>query len=167
MAKTLESILGYVQMTGLINNPLGGVPDTGLDPAFLTTTEPVDGDTAQWTNVYGERSAATIVGRESPARQVAKKSVGTSTAKMITSYESISHKMNLLSALRNLNDPNAQTRAEQIVDAQTVEFRRRFENLRKAAIYSALSLGHIYFDADGGLLSSSSGALVDVDLKIP
>lgn len=167
MSKTLDQILGYTQMTGVISNPAGGIPDTGLDPAWLNTTEPIDGDTAQWTNVYGERAAATIVSRESPARQVNKKGLGITTAKCITSFESVAHKMNLIAALRNLNDPAAQQRAEQIVDAQTVEFRRRFENLRKSAVYSMLRYGAVYFDGDGNLLSSSSGAVVSVDFKIP
>jgi hypothetical protein len=89
------------------------------------------------------------------------------TATMIHSFENHMHDVPTLMMLQNLDNPQVQQMGQQIVDAQTVQFREGFNNLEKAAIMMALGLGTIYFDASGNLLPSSSGALITVDFQIP
>lgn len=158
MAKTLEQILGFTAMTGVINSPAGGVASDILDPAWLTLTEPVEGQVAQWTNVAGQQQAASAVNFGSPSRKAKYTSVGTSTAKMIHAFEHMTHPLTLLSQLQQFDSPAIQARGEQIIDAQLMEFRRRFMNLRVGSIFSTLRFGKIYFDGNGGLLGPEGGA---------
>ena len=47
MAKAITQIIGYENLTGIINDPQGGVPNL-LPPAFMRVTDSVLGNTATW-----------------------------------------------------------------------------------------------------------------------
>lgn len=173
MAKTLESILGYAAMTGVINSPAGGVVSDILDPSWVGLTENIDGQIASWTNVAGQQQAASSVDFGNPARKTKYTSIGESTAKMIHSFEEMTHPMTILSQLRQIGNPAVQDRAQSVIDAQIMNFKQRFMNLRWGAIYSTLRFGKIYQDGSGNLLgpeggvAPTTGLARTIDIKIP
>ena len=62
-----------------------------------------------------------------------------------------------LMAEHQLTDEGRRVREE--VERTTDDFMEKFNSLRTASVYSALANGKIWFDADGDLLFSSSGAV--------
>jgi len=166
MAKTLEQILGYKTLTGIMQSPLGGVPSV-WDERFFTTTKEIDGDTADMIVVNATRQNAPTVAYGSASRRVNPEVVSGRSGKCIHSFYNMVHKTSTLTALRNMDDANQQRKAQQYIDMQTVEARRRGENLRISALNSIFRYGALYIDANGNLLPSSSGAAMTVDMQVP
>lgn len=166
MAKTLEQILGFQNLTGVIANPAGGVPNL-LPEAFQRPGRPVVGKTATWYEVAGNRRTAKLVQYGAPSVRRSLKGVSERSAVMMHTHEHILHDATVLIQLRNMDNPTAQRMGEQIIAAETAQFRAYFSNLRVSSIMSILTLGAIYFDGDGELLPSSSGAVTTVDFSVP
>lgn len=166
MAKTLEQLIGAESLTAIIQDPKGGIPDLFLPPAFKTLTEQVDEDTAEWEAVEGQRKTAKLVLKGSPSKARDMKGVTKRTATLIHTFEHTHHSGSTLLKLQS-SDARTQEIASRIVDNQVKAFRQGFYNLRLAAIYKALAAGVIYFDAEGNLLPTSSGALYTADFQIP
>lgn len=167
MAKTLQQILGYENLTGIIQDPKGGIPATTLPPGFTNLRRPVEGNTAKWFAIEGNRKTARLVHYGSPSQARDMKGVTERTATMIHSFEHVIHDVPTLMMLQNFENPQVQQMGQQIVDQQTGQFRQGFNNLELAAIMKVLGAGTIYFDAGGNLLPTSSGALYTVDFQIP
>lgn len=167
MAKTLDQTIGYESLCGIINDPSGGVPEDILPSPFLKLITPTVGDTAKWTVSPNSRRAAASVNYGSPARTDTKSGIATRHAKCIHAFNNILHDVNTLTMLRQFDNPMVQTRGQQLIDAQTVTFRQKLNNLRVSSVYSAMRYGAIYLDGDGELLPSSSGAVQTIDLAVP
>lgn len=168
MAKTLDQVLGYRSLTGIITSPNGGVPNVWPEACFTgATVRPIVGDTAEWTQVPNSRRTSRSNNYGSKSREQDMVDIIGRVGKCVHSFEHINHKMNVLTALRNMEDMEAQKRGQAIVDIQTAEFRRKFNNLRVAAVSSIFRHGAVYFDGDGNLLPSSSGAVTTVDMQVP
>jgi len=165
MSKTLQQILGAENLTGVINSVSGGVPDL-LPAALLTPTRSIDGHTGTYMKVENTRQAARQAPYGSKARERVQVGMTEVPFTAIHTVESIRHKAATLVNLRGENGEGKQRLGMQEVARQTREFKRRFANLRRGAVYSALSLGAVHFDADGELLPSSSGAGLSVDFGI-
>jgi len=161
MAKSLVDILGWESRTAGVQDPAGGVPDAPLPGGLFTLTTPVQGNVSSYLKSTGVRQTGTIKGYESPSTPAPK--VGT-VQQPVTLIHGAMHHTHGAILLRQLKDENdrVQKMAEAELNTQTVALRQRYVNLRKAAVYSMLGLGHIYF-ADQELLGSSAGATVDVD----
>lgn len=168
MAKTLDQILGYRNLTGIISAPVGGLPMV-WDPRFMgqSVRVPVEGDTAEWIVVDGSRQNARVTPYGAPSKSTDSRNLGKRTAKCLHSFENMSHRMSVLTALKQVDSPDVQRRGEAEIDRQTVEFKRRFENLRVSALNSIFRHGLIYTDRSGNVLPTSSGATLTVDFQIP
>ena len=166
MSKTIEQILGYVALTGVIKAVTTGIPDV-LPKAFQTIKKQVPGIAGRYTQITGTRQTATISMYGSPARKRALRDIASKDVKLLHSFENITMAPLLLQTLRNYDNYDMQNLGIQEVDRQQSEFRAYFDNLRLSCQYSMLSLGHVYYDGDGNLLPTSSGAVVDVDFQIP
>jgi hypothetical protein len=163
--KTLSQLLGYVSLTGVITEVKTGIPDN-LPPAFHRVGQRVIGDSGRYTVVRGTRKVARQAMYGSPARNRELRGLKVKDVKLIHSFESITINPLHLQALRNYDNYDVQALGVQELDRQTAEFRALFDNHRLAAVYSMLSLGHIYYDNEGNLLPSSSGAAIDVDFEL-
>ncbi len=167
MSKTLEQILGFENLVGIIQNPQGGVPNL-FPPAFMAASgRPIVGKTATWVEVKGNRQTARLVQYGAPSVRRGLKGLADRSAIMLHTHEHIRHDASVLMQLRNMDNPTAQRMGQQYVAYETAEFRRYFQNLRVAALCSMLTLGAIYFDGDGNLLPTSSGAVTTVDFSVP
>ena len=167
MAKTLQQILGGKNLTGVIQGVRGGVPSDILPPAFMTTTRTVEGDHCTYRKVEGTRKTARQVHYGSKARVASISGVSEVPIKLLHSFESIGHSPATLMNLTELGSESRQRIGQSEISRQTREFRQLFDNLRVAAIYSIFANGAIYFDGDGNLLPSSSGAVVTIDFAVP
>lgn len=166
MPQTIEQILGGPNLTGVIQATTTGIPDV-FPASFYADRKPVDGDTGEYTQVKGTRQTARIAAYGSPSQHRALKDVAKLPVKLIHTVESITHKPHVLTNLLNYNELSKQHLGIAEVTRQSREFRQLFDNLRVGALTSALFLGHIYFDGNGNLLPTSSGAKVDVNFQIP
>lgn len=164
--KSIQQILGYVSLTGVIQQVKTGIPDN-LPPAFSNITKRVLGDAGRYAQVVGTRQTSRLTMYGAPAAERALKNIENVDVKLLHTYESIKMNPLLLQALRNYDNYDVQQMGIEEVDRQQSEFRRYFDNLRLSAMYSMLANGAIWFDGNGNLLPSSSGAKVTVLFQVP
>lgn len=164
--KTLQQVLGYVPLTGLIQETTTGIP-APLPAGFFDTKGATVGNVGRYTQVTGTRKTAKIVQYGSPAQRRDLKGVAARDVKLLHTFEEIQIDLTVMQLLRNYTEPTMQNRGMDEIKRQVKEFRQLFDNLRTAAVIQAISLGNIYFDANGNLLPSSSGAAVTVDFGVP
>jgi len=167
MAKSLQQIIGYKNLTGIITSKPGGVPTAQLPPAFTSFTKPVEGDSGEYTKVEGNRRTARLVHYGAPSMRRELKGVSTVKVGLMHTFEHIVHNSAVLNQLRQFDNPAVQRRGEAVVAIETANFIRLFSNLRISAIYSALSQGAIYFDAGGNLMPTAGGAKITIDYGVP
>jgi hypothetical protein len=162
---SLEEILGYTTLTGLIRTTTTGVPRV-LPDAFYNKTQNVLADEGRYTKVTGTRTTARLVAYGAPALNRQLRPIGDVLVKLMHSYEKIMLDPLKLQRLRDYNNYDAQQRGITEVRRQVEEFRTNFENLRTTAFVKTLASGVIYFDSNGNLLPTSSGAFYTVDFGI-
>jgi hypothetical protein len=161
-ALTLEQVLGYVYLTGLIKNITTGIPDV-LPAPFKTIVKKTLGIQGRYTRVQGTRATARLVQYGSPGVRRATKGIDSQDVKLLSSKETFFLNYLALQTLRNYTNYDLQARGLEEIERQQMEFRALFDNLRLAATYSMLANGKIWWDKDGNLLPSSSGAQETTD----
>lgn len=166
MSKSIESILNFKNLTGIIQNPKGGVPNV-LPPAFITRGRTVRGKSATWFEVTGNRQTARLVQKNAPSVRRNLKGVTERSATMLHTHEHVIHDSNVLEQLKNMDNPTAQEFGMQTIATETAQAGLYVDNLLLSSVYSVLSKGAIYFDGDGNLLPTSSGAVTTVDFSVP
>lgn len=165
-SKSLRDILGYVSLTGLVNANVPDLP-TPLPSAFRSAVKKVEGNTGRYTRLVNARTVARLNKYGAAALPVNMQPIGEFDVKCLSQFESITLDPWTLLALRNFTNYDLQDRAKDLVAFQAAEFRRRSDHLRNTVDMIALSRGKIWYDVDGNLLPSSSGAAVTADFQIP
>ena len=137
MAKTLQQILGYENLCGVITDPKAAVPDDILPPSFFNyaAAKKAEGNTGKYLRIEGTRQTARLV--EYGAASVRRKLKGVSEMPIVLmhSHEHIVHDVNTLNDLRAMDSPALQERGVQEIDRQTVAFRKLFDLLRINAVF--------------------------------
>ena len=165
MAKILQQVLGARNLIGVINKVANGVPNP-LPDTFQRETRRVPGDHCTYYKQEGTRKTARETNYGGDPRVVDHEGLDEQPVKLIHSFEEQSHKPATLMNLESTDGTRQQLgRAE--VARQTAIFAQRYTNLRIAATTSMLAHGKIWFDADGNLLSSASGAKRTIDAGVP
>lgn len=167
MSKTLEDILGYTTMLGVVEEIKNGVPTGQLPEAFFASAQAVEGDTGQYFKVDGTRKTARQVQYGSASQRRTLQGVKRVAVTLIHSFEHIEHDPSVLIMLKDMANGARQERGRQEIDRQTTIFVQRFLNLRRSAVWSTLAKGAIYFDGDGNLLPSSAGAALTISFSVP
>lgn len=163
----LESFLSYVPLTDPITKVLGGVPKVVPD-AFFSTTEDVMGDRARNITLNGTRQVATVRPYGSPPRQTERLALGNEDIRLLHSIESMPVSTELYTLFQQFDSYEpARQMASQVLAHDAENFALRQANLMTAAVQSMLSFGKLWFDADGNLQTSSSGADLEVDYGVP
>lgn len=162
---SLQQIIGYVPLTGVIQATMSGIPNP-LPPAFLKVTEQIIGDAGVYTRLTGERRTAKLVKYGAPAVSANLRDVATQPVKLLHSFEKQSVNPIALQSIRNFDNYDLQRRGMQEISRQVREFGRKFQNLRVAATLMVLANGILYFDGDGNLLPTSSGAIDTVSFQM-
>lgn len=166
MTLPIESILGIDTLTGLVANPKGGVPMPSLPAGFLTTVNPVESSTSYYNRVTNVRTVSQLTDQNAPAKPAGSPNAGKIPVTLAHSREFMLHGPELLQRLLQPGSQMVQDRAMAEVSRKTVEFNRRFDNGRIAAVCSALLTGFIYYDANGNLKASDQSAIT-VDFGVP
>lgn len=166
MANSLEQILGAQNLTGYIQSVKSGVPRL-IPDAFFNLTRDVISDYATYRMVKGTRRVAQTGEYGGPSKAAPQQDVSEVPVKLIHAVENQQYKQTLLQNLQGFGTPGSQKMAEDEVERQTVEFKRRLENLRTMSATYALIKNKIWLKGDGTFLPSSSGAVVTIDYQVP
>lgn len=165
---SIEQVLGYVPLTRAIKTVASGIPKV-LPEKFYTPSPGarVMGNKARNISFAGTRKVARVTPYGAPPRQVVQLPRSSTDVRLLHSTESIAVEQELLMLLRKLETYEAQVMAADEIRFQAQEYRQRFDNLRVAAITSMVAHGKLWFDADGNLQNSSSGADLEIDYGVP
>lgn len=166
MAGSIQDLLGYQFLTGMIQATVDGIPSV-LPKALLNTKSKTLADSGRYTVVTGTRETARLVQYGAPALNQNLKDVSTRDVKLLHSLEAINLNPMILMQLRNYTNYNQMNLGKDEILRQVAGFKKRFENLRTAATTLALVNGSLWFDSNGNLQNSSSGAYETVDFKVP
>jgi hypothetical protein len=154
--------LGYVYLTGLIEAVKTGIPNV-LPPEFMSITKETLRDQGRYTRVAGTRRTARRAEYGAPSRRATLKEIGTYDVKLNFAFEHIAIDLLTYVSLRAYDSYQVQNMGMQELDRQALQFRARFDNLDLAMVYSMLANGLIWFDANGNLLPTASGAALTID----
>lgn len=167
MAKTIDQVLAARNLCGLIQGVVTGVPADALPPSFLTPNKTVEGNRGSYTKVEGTRKTARIIQYGSPSQKRGLAGISEQAVTLLHTFEHQNHDPTVLQNLLSEDSEVKQVMGKQSIARQVSEFGALFKNLRVSAVYSAMAQGAIYFDGDGNLLPTSSGAKVTVDFAVP
>jgi hypothetical protein len=166
----LKTILASDNLSGVIQKVKPGLPMTAMPTALVEPTgamlKSVEGDYASFRTERGTRQAARRAESGAPSRNTATTAIGEQMIKLICPRENFEIKAVDLQNLDSM-EGQKQRMGEQEVARQLANAKQRLVNARVAAAFSAFALGALYYDANGNILGSSSGALVTVDMGIP
>lgn len=165
MAKSLEQVLGYVYLSGLIEDVKTGIPDV-LPPAFWSTRSTTTKDQGRYTRYGGTRRTARRAEYGASSRRRDLSPVGVFDVKLLHLFEHIQLNMVDYRSLRDYTNYGPQHQGVQELARQALQFKTLFDNARVAATMSMLANGAIYFDGEGNLLPSSSGASLTIDYGV-
>jgi len=167
MATSLEEVLAFESMLGVVELIKTGVPEGILPRGFMSIIRAGEGKQGTYDQVTGTREVARQVAYGSPSVRRALAGLSVKPVTFIHALEHIMHDPIVLALLRSVGNEARQNRGKQEIDRQTAIFMRRFRNLRMSAVYSALSLGTINFDEDGNLMHTATSAALSVDFGVP
>jgi hypothetical protein len=165
----LEDILGYMPLTEALRTKASGVPNPF--PAEFFQTAPANkvmGDRAKYVIISGERRTAKRAKYGSPAVRRALRDVGDQAVKLLHLSESFAVDLMVLQQLRSF-EKYSQDAGMDWLRYQLDEAARRIANTEVITTASVLKSGAIYFDSNGNLLPSSSGADTNatIDFGVP
>lgn len=156
MSKSLEELLGYRTLCGIIQANTDGVPDV-LPKQFDSANRSVLMDDGEYTVVYGNRGVARRQQFGSPARKRNLRPVGRQPVKLMHFIEEVEFGAKTMMKLMS-KDSYQQDSAHEEFRSQVAYFNTYFTNLRQTFKLMTLKTPTFYFDSDGNLLPSSSGA---------
>lgn len=165
MAKTLKQLLGYAYLTDVVQAIKTGIPKFYPDE-FDASPDRVFADAVRHVRISGTRKVAKQSIYGAPARRVVLSGLGEQDIKLVHLNEEISLPIQEFMALRQYENYNVQQLGIQEITRQAQQFRARFDNHRIAHTTSVLANGKVWYDSDGDLLPSSSGAALTIDFGI-
>ena len=166
MAKTIQQLLAAPNMIGVIQSIKTGVPNP-FDPAFMSLTAPTAGDSGHYFKVEGTRQTAQLVQYGSESVRRSQVGVTRQSVKLLHTFLHQLHDPIVLQNILQLDSPGVQAMGQAEIDRQAALFATLFDNLRISAVACMLCKGAVYFDGNGNLLPTSSGAVVTVDYGVP
>lgn len=166
MGTDLLSILSYVSLTKALVERKSGIPNPWPAEFFKRRGEPVVGNTARSTVFYGTRRLARSTRFGAPSRRRTQSKAGYQDAILLHTREEDVFDPVVLMQLRS-PDKYTRGRGEEEVARQVADAKTELQNLRVGALTSFMTFGNAYFDGDGILLGSSSGAVDTVSWQLP
>jgi len=166
--KTLQEILGAKNLIGVIKGVADNAVQQGLlGPEFFTPTKSFPGDKGNYIKVDGTRKTARLAAYGSPSRLRSLVGISEIPVTLMNTAEHIFFSPTIMMQLQSINDEGMQKMGIENVGIEVGQFARYFQNLRDAAVFSALCTGYIHFDNEGNLLPSAAGAAVTIDFGLP
>ncbi len=124
------------------------------------------GDRAQYFRKYGQRKTSYLVKFGAPAKRHPLQQLDNQGLRLIHSHESFEINLAVMQELQSL-ERFVQDKGMEWMAYQIQEAGRRHGNTRIATVATTLRYGAIYWDANGNLLPSSSGAAETYSFNIP
>lgn len=168
MALSIEQILGFVPLTAAVEKVKQGVPR--LLPEAFYRRNPGDrvlGNKARMINYRGTRKNARLVPYGAPPRQIVQLARESQDVYLLHTQENLPFTQELFLQLRQLDSYVVQKMAGDEIAFQALGAMTRQTNLESSAVHVMLANGKLWFDANGNLLASSSGADLEVDYGVP
>lgn len=162
MSYALEKVLGHTPLTEALRTHVNGIPNQLPDTLF-SVKERFLGDKGRFRELTGERRTAKRTHYGSPAIKRNLRDVGDRDVRMWHNFEEIEIDILMLQKLQSV-DKYEQDMGKSWLADQLEQAAMRLQNNRVAAVTSVLRYGAIYWDSDGNLLPSSSGA--DTNLTV-
>lgn len=162
----LQDILGWRNISESVVKVETGIPDR-LPPAFSTVKEDVSGELTTWVTLRGQRQLARRGEYASPSRARSMRPIGEESARCLHFPEHVEVRHELQMRLRQHDDLLAQKMLREELARWGADHRQLFDNTRIAVKGMMLSKGKVWFDADGSVLPTSSGADFTIDYAIP
>lgn len=168
MALSIEEILGFVPLTKAIETVKAGVPRL-LPPAFYNRNPQfrLMGDKTRRIETAGTRKNAKIVPYGAPPRQIDHLPLSGRDVRLIHTEEKIMFSHELFLQLREFESYTVMQKLAEEARRQVMNAVTRQTNLESSATNVMLANGKIWFDSDGALLATSSGADLEIDYGIP
>lgn len=163
---SIQELLNFTPLTKAVKLVASGIPNT-LDSKFFSITEPVLGDRAKNFQFRGNRKLARKLPYGAPPRQREMLPLELDNIRLLHFSEKLVANQILLTILQQYEKYDAQPNAEMELDRQSEEFGVTFQNTRIASVNSLIINGKLWFDVDGYLQSTSSGADLEVDYGVP
>lgn len=168
MALSIEEILGFVPLTKAIETVKPGVPRP-LPPAFYQRDPSLRllGDKTRRIETAGTRRNARIVPYGATGRQIKQLPLSGRDVMLLHTEERIAFSHELFLQIREFESYTVQQKFAQETRRQVNAAKTRMLNLESSAIHLMLANGKLWFDVDGSLLASSSGADLTIDYSLP
>lgn len=167
MAFSAVDLLSYVPLMKPIETVKTGIPNV-LPPEFFSTTEDIPGHVAEVVQIPGTRKVARVAPYGTPPRLVDKVDLSIKPLVLLHTIEEMNFRDELFRWLRQWDQYQPmQQRAVDEIARQGAQFVARMDNLDVAVVTSMLANGIAWFDGNGNLLPTSSGAKLTVDQGIP
>lgn len=166
---TLEQILGFRNLTGVVQAIKSGIPNC-LPDNFMTPGRKFSGNKAEYYKVTGSRKTARLVQYGSPAVRRNLLDVADVPVQLLHTFEDQQWPLALTIAISNMTSLTQDRMAEQQANWQTLNFKKLFANLRIAAAQYCLFQSKIFYDRlTGDLLPSSTASSYaqTIDFFIP
>lgn len=167
---TIEAILNSRVLSGAIQKTTMGLPTGGLPNELVNPTgamlRNVVGDSATFITGRGSRRTASQAHRDAPAVKRATIGVGEQSIKLLNFKNTLEVKADTLMGLQSSDAMTSQI-AQDEVGRRVKIAAQEVQNSRVAAVSSSLALGALYYDGNGDMLPTSSGAVVSIDLGVP
>jgi hypothetical protein len=161
-----HEMLNYVPLTAAVNQVVTDLPKI-LPPAFYTQERPVLGNKFRRFLVRGTRQTSRRANYGAPPRTVNRIVRSRQDVVMLHTIENINAGDEVLQIFHGMQDYNVSMMAQEVLDQDALEFGRRIDNHRTAAIHSMAANGFIWYDANDEILPTSVGAVTTVDYQIP
>lgn len=163
---TLDMVLGAEVLLNATGIAASQLPQRHL-PAGLFKGTPVGSNTGYVLVGAGTNQTAKQAQRGSVARPVTVSGISRRPEVLLHSSNSIEIEASLLMNLTNPQNGQMEQFARAEVARRVKECTARSINLRTASITSLFGLASCWFDGNGDILSSSSGAVTTIDPGIP
>jgi hypothetical protein len=158
----VNDVLGWVPLCESVQVIKGGIPRP-LPDVFYDTTEEIQGNLGSYIDYTGTRMVARVQPAYAPPQPTNKLTLTSTNLKLLSAQESMPFNEELRNLFRQWEQYRPQDQwSLRNVTWQGGEFARRFENLRIAAVNMTTAQGTLWFDTNGNLLPSSSGATLTV-----
>lgn len=163
---SIIDVLSAPNLLGLIDLTKQGLPQI-FPPNFTKIHKRVKRDYGEWKTQVGARTVASTTDYGAPARDDQQTNLGVQTAKLLHSFRNVRLPiMDFMNLLKVDSLVDQQMGIDEVV--RQVKFHvEKNVNLRTTALASAIGTGNIWIDKTGGILPSSSGAVVTIPFNVP
>ena len=169
-SRSLEDVIGIVPLTAALKATTSGIPNPfPAEFAVVKAENRILGDRARWIRINGARTTAKIADYGAPGRRVPLQPISWQNIRCLYLGLEFNIDANMLVRLQAFlsGGPYHQDSGVDWIKYNLAELGKRMANTRIVCMASMLRFGAIYWDGDGNVLPSSSGAIQTLSAQVP